>query len=476
MNKKLALAIFLVTYCLAGSAQVIAEVNASKPNVVLIVSHGHGSADLGCYGNAYIKTPNLDKLAAEGICLTHGYATVASADASQSVILTGLFSHATGQYGQSNGQNHFSVFPEIKSLPAYLSKSGYRTAVNGAFPLELNNSFPFDTILGGEAEAHNTYEMAERSKSFISNNHKKPFFLYFCPAEPYRTNNANEETSSLINTFGNQRRGTEGIVPTYYKPEKIEVPNYLPDLPECRKELSNYAQAVSRMDIGLGRLFELLKKEDMWENTLIIYLTDSGIGFPGSQATLYEPGIKLPCIVKLPFEKPVTNTCDAMISWVDMTPTILDLCNALPTEHSFHGLSFKEAIMQEHPAGWDEIYASHTFHDVTMYYPMRMVTNRRYKLIWNIAWQLPFPISNNLMNSATWQATLQAGNELYGKRSVKNFLHRSEFELYDLLNDPNEVKNLAYDPEYAEIVRDLKSRLKSFQAKTNDPWITKWND
>lgn len=476
MNKILILIGVWGIFWLSALAQERTDINTERPNVVLIVSHGHGSADLGCYGNTYIKTPNLDKLAAEGIRFTNSYTTVASGSASQSVILTGLYSHATGQYGQSNGQNHFSVFPEIISLPAYLKKAGYRTALNGALPLELNRVFTFDTILATDVYAYNTYEMAERCKSFISDIHKKPFFLYFCPANPYRSNSSSEEGNSLVNTFGNQSRGNETTLPTYYKPGQIEVPAYLPDFPECRKELAQYAQAVSRMDAGLGRLFELLKKEGIWDQTLIIYITDSGVAFPGAQETIYEPGIKLPCIVKLPFNKALTNTCDAMISWVDLTPTILDVCNALPAEYRFHGLSFKEAMLQEHPTGWDEIHATHTFHDITMYYPMRMVMNRRYKLIWNIAWQLPFPISNDLVYSATWQTNLQAGSELFGKRSMKNLLHRSEFELYDLINDPNELKNLAYDPDFVEIIRDLKSRLKGFQAKTNDPWITQWNE
>jgi N-sulfoglucosamine sulfohydrolase len=467
MYIKLILLLLIVIPTFLIKAQDSSLLQNNKPNVVLIVSHGHGTNDLGCYGNKIIKTPNLDKLAADGIKFINAHATVSSGSASQSVILTGLYNHANGQYGQNDGNSHFSIFPEIKSLPRYLKEAGYRTARTGLFLLD-NKAIFFDTILGAGNNYRNTFEMAEQCNSFISQTSARPFFLYFCPADPSRSGEVNEDEPSKTNNFGN--RDYEGIIPTYYKPNKIEVPSYLPDLPECRKELAQYAQAVSRMDLGIGRLLELLKKAGYWKNTLIIYISDAGIAFPGAQNTLYEAGIKLPCIIKPPFEE-YRNICDAMINWADLTPTILDICAALPPEHNFHGRSFKDAMTQELSAGWDELYASHTFHEITMYYPMRMVMNRRYKLIRNIAWQLPFPIANDLSNSPTWQGVLKSDNELLGKQTVKNILERPEYELYDVINDPDEIKNLASNPEYASILADLKTRLKSFQVRTNDPWI-----
>jgi len=454
-----------------SKAQESHSIQVMRPNVVLIVSHGHGMGDLGCYGNKIIKTPNLDKLASEGIKFISAYATVSSGSASQSVILTGLYNHANGQYGQSGGHNHFSLFPEIKCLPEYLRDSGYRSASVGVLFATEEKTIPFDTILGIGTNERSIYELAEHCSPFLSRKTNKPFFLYFCPADPFRSNEATDALTSTTNYFGNRKHGYEGIIPTYYNPNKIDVPYYLPDSPECRKELSEYAQSVSRMDLGIGRLFELLKKTGNWENTLIIYITDSGIAFPGAQNNFYEPGIKLPCIIKPPFDKYDNNTCDALINWADLTPTILAFCKALPAEYIFHGRSFKDVMLQKQPAGWDELYASHTFHEVTMYYPMRMVMTRRYKLIWNIAWHLPFPISNDLLNSDSWQATLNSNNTLFGRRAVKDLIQRAEYELYDLITDPDEIKNLALSPEYEGVLIDLKARLRGFQVKTNDPWI-----
>src|SRR5262245_27173441 len=113
--------------------------------------------------------------------------------------------------------------------------------------------------------------------------------------------------------------------------------------------------------------------------------------------------------------------------------------------------------------------------DMTMYYPMRAVRARQYKLIWNIASGLPFPFAADLWESATWQEARRGGPEaLYGKRSVKAYLQRPAFELYDLAKDPHEVRNLADDPGQARRLEELKERLRAFQKRTGDPWIGKW--
>jgi N-sulfoglucosamine sulfohydrolase len=109
-----------------------------------------------------------------------------------------------------------------------------------------------------------------------------------------------------------------------------------------------------------------------------------------------------------------------------------------------------------------------------MYYPMRVVRERRYKLIWNIAHGLDYPFASDLWEASTWQATIRRGEKYYGKRTVEAYIHRPKFELYDLKNDPDEVKNLAGNPKYKRVLTKLKSKLKAFQKRTKDPWIVKW--
>jgi len=163
-----------------------------------------------------------------------------------------------------------------------------------------------------------------------------------------------------------------------------------------------------------------------------------------------------------------------MITWADLAPTILDFAGALPDKPSLHGRSFLSVLEQGKSKGWDEIYASHTFHEITMYYPMRVVRTRRYKLIWNLAHGLDYPFASDLWASQTWQATLKRGDKVYAKRPIEAYLHRPKFELYDLKNDPHEIKNLADDPKHGKVLAELKEKLKAFQKRTDDPWIIKW--
>ena len=105
---------------------------------------------------------------------------------------------------------------------------------------------------------------------------------------------------------------------------------------------------------------------------------------------------------------------------------------------------------------------------------MRVVRQRKYKLIWNIAHGLDYPFASDLWAASTWQATLRDKRKYYGKRTVDAYLHRPEFELYDLESDPHEVKNLAGGHRYEKVLAELKSKLKAFQKRTKDPWIVKW--
>lgn len=109
-----------------------------------------------------------------------------------------------------------------------------------------------------------------------------------------------------------------------------------------------------------------------------------------------------------------------------------------------------------------------------MYYPMRVVRTRQYKLILNLARPLPFPFASDLEASATWQNRPSGPDARYGKRLLKDFIHRPRYELYDLAADPDEVKNLADDPKHAAVLKDLQEKLKAFQERTADPWVVKY--
>ncbi len=443
-----------------------------RPNVVLIVSDDHGR-ELGCYGHPVIQTPNLDHLAREGTRFEFAFCTTASCSPSRSVILTGMHNHANGTYGLQHSYHHFQSFQGVKSLPVYLQEGGYRTILAGKLHVAPEDVYRFETVVQ-RVNPRSSVEMAERCRPILEETKDRPFFLYFCPTDPHRGGGRVEESPHRPDRFGNREQPYPGVDEVVYDPNQVVVPPWLPDTRACREELAQYYQSVSRMDQGVGRLLQILKETGHWERTVVIYLSDNGPAFAGAKTTAYEPGIRLPCIVRSPFASRKGVVSRAMISWVDIAPTILDLAQ-LPIPKTMQGRSFAGILEEENPPGWDEVYASHTFHEVTMYYPMRVVRERRYKLIWNIAWPLPYPFASDLWESATFQDRLVQGLDAsYGKRTLRQYIHRAAFELYDLEQDPDETRNLADDPAYQEILARLKEKLRAFQKATRDPWILKW--
>ena len=458
--------------CKSSLRELISPADLSRLNIIFLVADDHGTDALGCYGNKLVHTPNLDKLAEQGVRFTNAFCTSASCSASRSVIMTGMYNHAIGHYGHAHDYHHFSTFDTVKSLPVYLEEAGYHTARIGKYHLAPESVYRFKEVL--ECDPRSTVEMAEKCKDVI--NRKEPFFLYFCFDDPHRGHPFRGETWDSPNSFGNKPGGYPGEVIKIYSPDEVQVPDFLPDTRECRAELAEYYQSVSRIDQGIGRLLELLEESGKENSTAIIYISDNGVAFPGAKTTTYDPGIRLPCIIKTPCMENESIVNNAMISWVDLTPTILDFAGIDPAKLNLQGRSFKGVIDHVNPEGWDKIYASHTFHEITMYYPMRVVQDRRYKLIWNIAWQLPYPFASDLWASSTWQGIYRRNDSHYGKRSVAAYLDRPEFELYDMLSDPHEVVNLANKSEYNIILEQMKQDLKDFQFSTRDPWMIVWDN
>ncbi len=459
----------------------------TRPNIVLIVADDHGLDALGSYGNPVIKTPHLDALAADGTRFTHAFCTTASCSPSRSVILSGQQNHRNGMYGLQHDEHHFQSFDRVKGLPVLLADAGYRTARIGKFHVGPESSYAFQTVLSGGAAndpatiGRSPVEMAERTREVIESQDTRPFFLYFASDDPHRANavlpsgKPTFDTYPQPNSFGNRPAGYPAIDPVRYRPSDVHVPAYLPDTPACRAELAEYYQAVSRLDQGVGRLIALLKAVGHYENTLILYLSDNGAAFPGAKTTLYDPGMRLPLIVRAPGRQHPGAVQSAMVSWADLTPTLLDVAGVTADPTQFDGRSFRAALDGATVSGWDTVFASHTLHEVTMYYPMRVVRTRQHKLIVNLASALPYPFALDLIKSPTWISATKSGGQLYGRRSIDKFIQRPRLELYDLDRDPDEVTNLADLPAHAALQADLVTQLQEFQTTTKDPWLHLWS-
>jgi N-sulfoglucosamine sulfohydrolase len=463
--------LFLFAWNAADAAEPAkATVAAAKPvrNVIVIVADDLGM-QLGCYGDKVIRSPNIDRLAADATRFTHAHCTTASCSASRSVILSGLINHATGHYGHEHGTGHFSTYDKVQTLPVVLGKGGYRTCSIGKYHVAPEKVYHFQQYRNEGLQGNrNTARMAANAKAFITEVDARPFFLYFCPSDPHRGGGPD-----LFANFNDDAEHYPGVPRVTYDPQAIDVPSWLPDTTESRRELAAYYQAISRVDFGVGQLMETLRETGHDKDTLVLLLSDNGPPFPGAKTTLYVPGMRLPLIVRNPLHPQPGSTTEAQVTWADLAPTIYEFTGVEPPK-GLHGRSFLTAMQSERPTGWDEAYGSHTFHEITMYYPMRCIVRGRYKYILNLAHGLPYPFASDLYASPTWQATLQRNEKYYGLRSVEAYIHRPRHELYDLQTDPDELHNLAESAEHAQKLAELQKKLKAWQKRTSDPWITKY--
>jgi N-sulfoglucosamine sulfohydrolase len=248
------------------------------------------------------------------------------------------------------------------------------------------------------------------------------------------------------------------------------VPAFLPDNPGTRAELAEYYEAANRLDQGIGFMIDVLRQTGELENTLIVFLSDNGMAFPNAKTNLYDAGSRLPLIVRSPDQSRRGLVNNAMVSWTDLMPTFLNWAGAKGPEYPLHGRSWLPVLEQENPQGWDSVYYSHTFHEITMYYPTRGVRTREYKYLRNLFPELEFPHASDLWDSKTWQSVRRNERALLGKRPVSAYLRRKGEELYDLRKDPDEVDNLAASPDHTAVLAQMRAQVDAFRKETADPW------
>jgi N-sulfoglucosamine sulfohydrolase len=429
-----------------------AAAQGPRRNVVVMIADDLGR-DLGCYGNTAIRTPNLDGLAKRGVMFPRAYATVSSCSPSRASILTGLFTHQNGQYGLQHPPHSQQAHPWVEGLPKLLRAAGYATGLIGKYHVAPDSCYNFEFLNAKVGRDVNL--MAKQARDFLAKNEQRPFFLYYAFHDPHRAGKG----------FGNEKEPAD----LRYDPDKVIVPYHLPDTPEVRKDLAEYYQSAARMDRGVGLLLEVLREMGHLDDTLIIFISDNGIPFPGAKTTLYNSGINLPLIIAGP-GAPKGHTNNSLVSYIDLVPTILDFAKAKGPSYTLTGRSLLPILGEERAKGWGAVYGSHQMHEITMMYPMRTIVTDRYKLLVNLLPQRDYPLASDLWGSPSWQGIRSRGDKMMGRRSVDAFLHRPKEELYDLSKDPDELTNLAADSSHAETLADLRRRLREWQAATSDPW------
>ncbi len=414
-----------------------------KPNIILFITHDQGDF-LGCYKPGKpnsLHTPNLDKLAKDGIRFTNYFCTAPQCSPSRGSILTSLYPHQNGLMGLVN--RGWTLPPHNKTIPMYLRENGYTTHLLGLQHESTDvNTLGYDTISKRMREyKYDTKTMLSEYEKFFEE-HKddeKPFFVNLGVFEIHRPFVIwSEPVDPLI----------------------VKIPPFLPETEKIREDLSLFYGIINPVDEAIGKIIEILEKTGLKENTLFIYTTDHGSPFPRAKCTLYDPGIKTLLIMNCPNKNIFKSgkVFDQMISNIDLMPTLLDFIGADSPEN-IQGKSFLPVLKDTTIPFRSEIFTEKTFHEI--YDPMRSVRTREFKYIRNFEpseylYQIPLDIERGL-----------SGQELKDKIKVQ----RAEEELYDLENDPSENKNLINDPAYKAALLELRQKLQNWMKNTDDPLL-----
>ena len=250
--------------------------------------------------------------------------------------MSGLHNHRNGQFGHQHHFHKFASFHDVVSLslPRVMARAGYRTAQIGKYHVAPEPVYHFETYLKGNAR--NAVSMANVCKDFITKDDEKPFFLYFATSDPHRGGGKDKTSTRKLkpDLFGNKPRKGEhdGVKEVFYDPDEVPVPPFLPDTADTREELAQYYQSCSRIDQGVGRLVQILKEANLYNKTLIVFTSDHGMAFSGGKTTVYEGGLRVPMVVRDPYQEKRGAVSEAMVSHIDITPTLLDFVGALDHE------------------------------------------------------------------------------------------------------------------------------------------------
>ncbi|XP_011314471.1 N-sulphoglucosamine sulphohydrolase [Fopius arisanus] len=470
-----------------------AKVHGERRNAILILADD-GGFEMGSYRNKICQTPNLDALARDSLIFNNAYTSVSSCSPSRSSILTGLPSHQNGMYGLHQGVHHFQSFDDVQSLPKILKNNNIRTGIIGKKHVGPSEVYPFDFAHTEENSSilqvgRNITHIKLLTREFLSASKDQQFFLYIAFHDPHRCGHTNPEYGNFCEKFGNGDTGMGRIpdwTPIYYQWDEVTVPYFIQDTEEARRDISAQYTTMSRLDQGVGLILKELETSGLKNNTLVMYTSDNGIPFPSGRTNLYDPGMAEPLMISSPLHPKRRNQVTySMTSLLDIVPTLFDWfgineelsqSNEIPQRHSINltGKSLLPLLIDEPIDDNNVIFASQTHHEVTMYYPMRVARTKRYKLIHNLNYGMPFPIDQDFYLSPTFQDLLNRSRSNMPLRWYKNlqsYYHRPEWELFDLKMDPEEVKNLAGKPSAKKVFTELKEKLLQWQWETHDPWV-----
>ena len=421
------------------------EPNSEKPNILVFIADDAGM-DFGCYGNAGAHTPNVDKLAKQGLLAENAFLTAPQCSPSRSSMLSGQFAHTIG-----TEDLHSRLEKGIRLLPSYLQDAGYFTGCmlkmhfggkhanqqfnwyDQGFPLYFQDPGKWDR------EAVNNFE------DFLDTAQNRPFFLWVAFADPHRA--YNDHPVKKVNN-----------------PDEVYVPPYLVNSAETRRDLADYYDEITRMDNHIGLMLEQLEKRGLRENTLIVFLSDNGMPFPRGKGTVYDAGIKTPLIFAWDGVIAPGSKYKELISSIDLAATFLDVAGE-PVPEDIYSKSIKKIFTDQTIPGREYVFSERNWHGTDEH--IRCARSKRYKFILNAYIEWPHgiigtnPSFYELKNKQRQGELTQAQERLFE-------CPRPAVELYDMEMDPYELNNVADEAEYLEIGKELALELEKWRDSTGD--------
>ena len=439
-----------------ASASFAADKPSARANVLLITADDMNYESLGITGS---KTPgvssNIDALAKSGMLFQHAHVNSAICQPSRSVIMTGRYPHRSGALGFD------PIREDVPTLGESLRAAGYLNGIiDKVGHLAPESKFCWDFVVGSKETDHGRGPKLyyNHTKRFLDQAKAagKPFFLIANSQDPHRP--FPEETDTSIS-----RR---------YKPEEVEVPGFLPDLPNVRREVASYYTAVHRCDETVGQILKALKDSGQEDNTLVIFLSDNGMSFPYAKTNCYEVSTRTPLILRWPSHiKPGKVDSDDMVSCLDLMPTILEALDVKPPT-GMDGRSFLPLLEGKPQDGRDKVFTFITRNSSRTEEPIRSVRTKHSSYIYNAWSDGKMTFRNESQGGLTFPAMKKAGEtDPKIAQRVNFFLHRVPEEFYDLDADPWELRNLIDSPEHKSQIGKLRSEMLAMMESTSDPLL-----
>ncbi|MCK5566058.1 MAG: sulfatase [Planctomycetes bacterium] len=410
-----------------------------KSNFLFILADDCTYRDIGCYGGqAY--TPNIDRLAKQGMRFTHSFQAAPMCSPTRHNIYTGLYPVKSGAY-----PNHTFAKAGTKSIVHYLKTLGYRVALSGKRHIATKEVFPFEYLPGNKNPDMKAVE------GFIedANSEGKPFCLFACSNEPHSPWNKGD--------------------PSRYKPESLKLPPYLVDTQQTRKGFSKYLAEITYLDGQVGELLAMLDRHRLRDDTLVIFTSEQGNSLPFAKWTCYDNGLQNALVARWPGRIKADSVSDAMIEYVDVVPTFVAAAGGTPAP-VLDGKSYLDVLLGKKHEHKEHVYGMMTTRGIingSEHFGIRQVRSRQFKYIVNLTPDVKF--KNVFMKDsiyASWQK--KAANDADAADKIRRFENRSAEELYDVVNDHYEWNNLADDPKYAKVKKQLRKKLYKWMARQGD--------